>query len=157
SGGIMQVTSMPLSGSGTPRLRPLFTTTNKVWYMDSSPDGSVYLCLTDRPVELRSHSVRGDQQERIASFLAMAPVDLLTVLPDGRTVVVLPGPGHSRMMAVEKGKDPVPLIATAEETAAPMSVVGPHEIAFMIGPSPHLTIAVANTATGRISQRLSPG
>jgi hypothetical protein len=38
------------------------------------------------------------------------------------------------LMAIEKGKNPVPLVITTEETAAPMTVAGPHAIAFAIGP-----------------------
>jgi hypothetical protein len=83
---------------------------------------------------------------------------LIAVLPDGRVVVSLPGPaGHGRLMSIEKGKDPVPLIATTEETTSPMTPAGIDQIAFVIGPAPHLTIALANTATGRITRRFSPG
>jgi len=35
-------------------------------------------------------------------------------------------------MAIEKGKNPVPLVITTEETAAPMTVAGPHAIAFAL-------------------------
>src|SRR5262249_29671648 len=71
-------------------------------------------------------------------------------------VVVLREAGRSRLMAVEQGKDPVPVVATTEENAAPMAPVGVHEIAFVIGPAPHSSIAVANTSTGRIVYRFSP-
>jgi hypothetical protein len=60
-------------------------------------------------------------------------------------------------MAAEKGKDAVPLINTPEETAAPMTLAGPTSIGFVIGRAPHQTIALAATATGRVTQRLSPG
>jgi hypothetical protein len=60
-------------------------------------------------------------------------------------------------MAIEKGKNPVPLVNTTEETAAPMTVAGPNGIAFAIGPFPHDTIAIAETSSGRMSNRISPG
>jgi hypothetical protein len=59
-------------------------------------------------------------------------------------------------MAVEKGKDPVPLINTTEETSAPIALAGPRAIAFMIGPNPHETIAVADVASGSITRRIAP-
>jgi len=36
-----------------------------------------------------------------------------------------------------------------------MTAVGPREIAFVIGPAPHQTIAMADTASGRITRRIS--
>src|SRR5262249_13810442 len=46
---------------------------------------------------------------------------------------------------------------TTEETAAPITVAGPHSIAFAIGPEPHQTVAIADTSNGRISGRIAPG
>jgi hypothetical protein len=154
--GIWRMVAIPVAGAAQPRA--LFTITNQSWYLDAGPDGNVYLSLTDRPSELERRSVRGEAPERIASFPTTAPVSLIAVLADGRTVVDLPGPaGHPRLMTIEKGKDPVPLIATTEETASPMAPAGADEIAFVIGPAPHLNIALANTVTGRITRRFSPG
>jgi len=84
-------------------------------------------------------------------------IEIIGVLPDGRAMVTLPGSGHWRLMVLERGKDPVPLVTTNEETASPMTVIGPKEVAFVIGPSPHTSIAMADTSTGRITQRISPG
>ena len=60
-------------------------------------------------------------------------------------------------MAAEKGKDPIPLVNTQEETSGPIALAGPREIAFTIGPAPHSTIAMADTATGRVTRRIAPG
>jgi len=60
-------------------------------------------------------------------------------------------------MAAEQGKDPLPLLNTQEETAAPMTLAGPREIAFVIGPATHNTIALADTASGRVTRRIAPG
>ena len=57
-------------------------------------------------------------------------------------------------MALEKGKDPVPLINTTEETSAPSTVAGPGQIAFVMGPTPQQTIGIAETATGRITHKI---
>ena len=87
----------------------------------------------------------------------MPYVDMVVALPDGRAVVPVQVSGRTRLMAIEKGKNPVPLVNTTEETAAPMTVAGPHAIAFAIGPFPHDTIAIAETSNGQMSGRISPG
>src|ERR1019366_663701 len=81
----------------------------------------------------------------------------LTVLPDGRAVFPVCASSQLRLMVVQKGKDPAPLVNTAEETAGPVATCGPREIAFMIGPEPHETIAIAEPASGRLVRTLAPG
>ncbi|HLK17635.1 MAG TPA: hypothetical protein VKT81_01730, partial [Bryobacteraceae bacterium] len=61
-----------------------------------------------------------------------------------------------RLMAVQKGRDAAPLVNTAEETAAPVAACGAREIAFMIGPAPHETIAFAEPASGRLVRTIAP-
>jgi len=56
-----------------------------------------------------------------------------------------------------QGKSAEPLLTTREESAAPMTAVAGNRIAFAVGPEPRETIALADTATGRVSGRLSPG
>jgi hypothetical protein len=65
--------------------------------------------------------------------------------------------GRMRLMLMESGKAPVALIKTQEESAAPMTALAGNRIAFAIGPEPRETIAVADTQTGRIAGRISPG
>jgi hypothetical protein len=79
------------------------------------------------------------------------------VLTDGRGVIPAEVSGGTHLMAVEHGKDPVPLVNTPEETAAPMTAMPGNRIAFAIEPEPHGTIAVADASNGRISARISPG
>jgi hypothetical protein len=81
----------------------------------------------------------------------------MAVLPDGRAVVAVRASGRNRLMVVQKGKDPAPLVNTAEETMAPLSTCGAGEVAFMIGPAPHETIAFTEPATGRVVRRIAPG
>jgi hypothetical protein len=148
---LTRIVSIPLDGRAPPQT--LFTVTNEVWYLDSAADGSIYLSLTDRPEELVRRSLSGDQAEHIASF----PIQLnskIAVLPDGRAVVTARTGGHTRLVLVEKGKDPIPLTSAAEETSGPLAVAGPREIAFVIGLEPHQAIAVADTASSRIVRRI---
>jgi hypothetical protein len=82
---------------------------------------------------------------------------MVVVLTDGRGVIPAAVSGSTHLMAVEHGKDPMPLVNTPEETAAPMTAMPGNRIAFVIGSDPHETIAVADASNGRISARMSPG
>ena len=148
---LLRLVSIPMNGSAPPHT--LFTVTNLVWYMDAAPDGSLYISLMDRPTELVRRSLTGGQTEHIASYPQL-PMPMLVELPDGRAVVAERTGGRTRLMVVEKGKEPIPLTATAEETSAPMTAAGPHGIAFVIGTQPHQALAVADTTSGRIEQRI---
>ena len=48
-----------LSASGNPRVRTLFTCTNRVNYLDSGPDGTVYADQADRPTALVRFAASG--------------------------------------------------------------------------------------------------
>ena len=153
-GEFTRVISVPARGRGPEQT--LFTATHEVWGVDSAPDGSVYACVTDLPAELVSRPAERDQPETVARFPWVSDPDLMAILPDGRVVLDLMYSGRSRLVVVEPGKSPVAMVATSEETATPVTVAGPREIAFVIGPVPRETIAVADTETGRITRRISP-
>jgi hypothetical protein len=156
AGSITRIVAIPTSGHSA--ARTLFTVTSSVWYLEAARDQGLFVNLVDRPLELvRLSSGGAGPSERIASFPAGGGHDQILLLPDGRTVAPARASDHIRLMAAAKGKDPLPLVNTQEETAAPMTLAGPREIAFVIGPSPHNTIALAETATGRIIRRIAPG
>jgi len=154
-GEFTRVLSVPAHGREP--AQTLFTTTHEVWGLDTAPDGSVYACVTDLPAELVSRPLNLDQTETWARFPEVSDPDLLAVLPDGRVVLTVLYSDRARLVMVEPGKKPVAMVATAEETSTPVTAVGPREIAFLIGPVPRATIAVAEVETGRITRRIAPG
>jgi Tol biopolymer transport system component len=154
-GEFTRVISVPSHGRGS--AQTLFTATHEIWGVDSAPDGSIYACITDLPAELVSRSLDRDQAETLARFPEVSDPDLMTVLPDGRVVLTVLNSERARLVAVERGKNPVPIVATTEETSTPVTIAGPREIAFLIGPVPRATIAFADTETGRITRRIGPG
>ena len=97
-----------------------------------------------------------DRKARDA-FRRFPDITTMTVLPDGRAVLPVRASSEVRLMVVQKGKDPAPLVNTTEETAAPVTACGSREIAFMIGPDPHETIAFAEPASGRMVRTIAPG
>lgn len=158
-GNSAQILSVPRSGHGPPT--PLLTLTNAVFTLDSGADGNIYVDQVERPVDLLRFPIQGGRAERIARLQGFeepgAPYidsESFAILPDGRAVVTQPTGGRMRLMAIEAGKDPVPLIDTTEETTAPVAVAGPDAIAFLIGPEPRRTIALAAVANGRIIRRI---
>ncbi len=152
---------IPLGGHGTSQY--LFTVTGDVWALDAGADGSILISPIQRPAELVRYTPRGTQSlenlvpVKIASFPELSSLDMVAVLTDGRAVIPAEISGRTRLMEVERGKDPVPLVNTSEETAAPLTAVAGNRIAFTIGPEPHETIAVADASNGRISNRISLG
>jgi WD40 repeat protein len=117
----------------------------------------VYACVTDLPAEVVSRPLDRDQAETLARFPEVSDPDALAALPDGRVILTVLYSDRARLVAVEPGKSPVAIVATSEETSTPVTVAGPREIAFLIGPVPRGTIALADVETGRITRRLTPG
>jgi Tol biopolymer transport system component len=154
-GEFTRVLSIPARGNGP--VRTLFTATHEVWGLDSAPDGSIYACITDLPAEVVRRPVDKDQLETLARFPEVSDPDVFAVMPDGRVALSVLYSDRARLMAVAPGKKPVPLAATAEETSAPVTAVGSKEVAFLIGPVPRGTIAIADSETGRVTRRISPG
>jgi eukaryotic-like serine/threonine-protein kinase len=123
--------------------------------VDSGPDGSLYLEQNEGEGSLLKLPSGGGAAEKFSSArTAAALMDSLVLLPDGRVAGTMPLAGITRLVVIEKGKDPTPLIQTPEETSTPAARLGAGDIAFLIGPEPRRTIAVASIATGRITRRI---
>lgn len=154
-GPFTRVFSVPAHGHGP--AQTLFTATHEVWGVETAPDGSIYACVTDVPAELVSRPVDRDEAQTVARFPWVSDPDSIVVLPDGRVVMSVFYSGRTRLIAVERGKNPVPMVTTTEETSIPATLAGQREIAFLIGPEPRGTIAFADIETGRITRRIAPG
>jgi hypothetical protein len=151
-GNIHWVAAVPLDGHGP--ARPLLNMIHPIWELDTGPDGSIYLDQSDWGAELVRFSSEGGKVERVVA-LSNPDLEYFTVLPDGRAVWAEQIGTRPRLIVVEPRKDPSPLINTTEETAGPMTPVGSDQAAFMIGPQPRHTIALAALSNGRITRRLS--
>jgi eukaryotic-like serine/threonine-protein kinase len=144
---LSRIVRIPLDGRGV--AKELFTVNGEVWAMDAGPDGSVLVSPVERPSELVSYSWRGTQSlgqlvpTKVASFPELSLPDMVVMLTDGRAALGAEVFGLTRLMAVERGKAPVLLVNTPEETAAPMTAMPANRIAFTIGPEPRETVAVA--------------
>ncbi|HEV2348399.1 MAG TPA: protein kinase [Terriglobia bacterium] len=154
NGDSYQVSAIPLDGHGP--TRTLFNMTHFISSLDMGADGSIYLDQNDRASDLVRFSAEGGHVETITSLANSEEYyEDFTVLPDGRAVRAERTASHSRLILVEAGKDPVPLVNSTDETGGPMSPVGSDQVAFMIGPHPRHEIALAALSNGRIIRRLS--
>ena len=152
-GNLYRVAEIPLDGNGPSR--PLLNLVHPATSLDTGPDGSIYLDQLDRETELLRFSAEGGHVERLVSLSNPDDQEYFTVLPDGRAVWSERAGSNVRLILVEPRKDPSPLINTTEETAGPMTAVGADQLAFMIGPPPRHTIALATVSSGTITQRLN--
>jgi hypothetical protein len=169
-GSLYRVVDLPLDSSAADHQRPttLLTLTLSAFTLDAGPDDSIYIDQNDRPLELvrfpvgssgsdgRSDRAGAVHMERIATLASSGQTmqgDYFAVLPDGRAVWTEINGGRKRVMVVEAGKDPVPLVSTSEETWGPMTAVGAGEVAFMIGSKGKPAIGLAALANGRITRQ----
>jgi WD40 repeat protein len=141
---------VPRTGAGP--LRPLLTVTHWVGYMDVASDGSVYADGDEGQNILVRFPADGGRASRIASRVEGWGATL--PLADGRIVMQQDVARLPRLVALESGKEPVPIVTTNEETAAPMTAVGTGELAFLIGGKPRRTIAIASLGNGRVTRRI---
>jgi hypothetical protein len=125
--------------------------------MDVAPNGSMLVNLIDRPGDVVRLTSTGAQAARLTHFPQATASKMVVALADGRDVVDMSVSGRMRLMLMESGKAPVPLLKIQEESASPMTALSGNRIAFVIGPEPRETIAVADTQTGRLAGRISPG
>ncbi len=93
----------------------------------------------------------------MARFPWVSDPDPILVLPDGRVVMNVFYSGRTRLVAVERGKPPVAMVTTTEETSTPAAMTGQGEIAFLIGPEPRGTIGFADIETAGVMRRIDPG
>jgi serine/threonine protein kinase len=146
SGDLRRILSVPINGMTPTRF--LFTLTSPVFALDAQADGSIYVDQNDEPVDLVRFTPAGGHVQDIVSVRPYFRWSV--VLPDGR-VIFEQGP---RLVILERGKKPAPLLNTTEESYGPVASAGPNQIAFLIGRGAHRAIAVAALSTGRIIRRI---
>jgi len=151
AGNLYRIVAAPRDGGKA--LRTVTTFTTMAYLMDVGPDESLYVDQMDRPGEVMRFSASGGATERIA--VAQAPgIPVVLPLPEGRVLFSARVGGKDQLLVAGPGKDPVPLVDTQEEAAAPAALVGDGEIAFLAGSAPNRTIVIASAADGRILRRL---
>ncbi len=156
AGNLHRIVAVPRDGSE--RVRPLVTLTELPLFLDIGPDGSLYVDQIDQPADLLRFSPASGALERIplSSVSALQTVQSIPLpLPDGRVLLTGRIVGRDRVLVMAPGKDPVPFVATDEETTGPLAMVGEDTFVFVAGTIPTRTLALASVADGRITRRLT--
>ena len=151
AGNLHHIIAAPTDGSAS--LRPVLDLTAAPGYLDIGPDGSLYLDQWTRPGEVLRFAPEGGSVERLGEVVSF-PSALPISLPDGRMLVPSRPAGRDRLIVFSPGKDPSPFLDTEEETTSPAVLVGPKEVAFLLGTPPNRTIALASISDGRLLRRL---
>jgi len=145
------VNSIPADGNGPSQ--ELLLLTGAAYSLDVGPDGSIYLDQWHRASTLLRFSASGGHAEQFAEFPArVLNREDIAVLQDGRTVVSQHIGASTRLLALEPGKDPTPLIYTREPTGSPVAQDGPGHVVFLVGTPPE--IGVASVSNGQILRRI---
>jgi eukaryotic-like serine/threonine-protein kinase len=151
SANLHRIVAIPRDGGAS--VRPMLTLTLIPWYLDAGPDGSLYFEQIDQLFDVLRFPVSGGDPERIASSGGFR-FGSITELPGGRVLVPAVLAGRPRLMVAQAGREPVPLIDTVEENAAPTTMVDQGHVAFLAGRPPDRVIAIASVNDGRIVRRL---
>jgi predicted Ser/Thr protein kinase len=154
AGNMGKVARLPLDSSGP--AHTLLTVSGHPEYIDGGPDESVYVDEhTTAMNSLRIQPANGRAQREATIPVAELPAPFhAAVLSDGREVFAKYAGGRSRLMVFDGTKEAAPLVNTTEETAGPVAPVGESEVAFLVGPEPRRTIALATVRNGRITRRI---
>ncbi len=155
SGDLFHVSSVARDGTGP--IRTLMTLSMTPTYLDVASDGSVYACLSERPVEMLRFPSTGGNPEHITnpSNLEIKEARWTPLeLSDGSVLLPSIVSGRSQLLVVRTGKDSRPLVDIREDTGLPAARLGNNVIAFVVGRPTEQTIAIASE-DGRIQRRLN--
>ena len=92
--------------------------------------------------------------ERIAQFIGLNTNGIMTNLPGGRILLLVPTAKGDHLMLVNRGGERVPLAGALEWASPPATLAGPGQIACLIGPEPLHTIALITIDTQTITRRI---
>lgn len=152
SGDLHEVVEIPRNGGNA---RTLISSTNDTEGLDAGPDGSIYVGQGSRPFEMLQLASQAAVPEQVIHIDAPTPEFAPPPIADGRIMIQAVVGGRNRLLLGKPGTDPQPFIQTAEETSAPIALIGSDEVAFVIGSGTSRQVAVASIDDGRILRRLT--
>jgi hypothetical protein len=147
---LRRVAALPADGTGRPHSVQTFTAPF-INGLGTGPDGSLYVSLSARDIELLRFPTGGGNPERLArsDFFEEAPL----ALPDGRILFGETTAGRHRVVAVTPGQGGKPFIQTDAETWLPAAVLDSQRVALWIGPGRERDLAIVSLSDGRIVER----
>jgi eukaryotic-like serine/threonine-protein kinase len=138
---------------GSAGLHVLLTLTGEPLGLDVGPNWDLFIDQIAQATEIRWYQKPGAPPTILrlpdsAHYSPALPIDR------GRVLVALRSAGRARVMVVEPGKLPAPLVDTPEETKYPFARLGPDRILMVIGTGNASRVAIASLATGRVVRKI---
>jgi eukaryotic-like serine/threonine-protein kinase len=152
SGDLQTVVRIPRAGGPAHELASF---SHSIWGLDVASNGDLYVDQMSRTLEVAATESDGTGVQRILTGNWEIPASTSPItMPDGRLLFSVTIGGRFRLLAVKPREKPSPFIQTNEETSGPVTMVGPADIAFVLGSGPARRVAIASAADGRIVRRL---
>jgi hypothetical protein len=150
AGDLHRIVALPRDGSD--RFETVTTVSQRPLYVQAAADGSLFTDQVIQSHELRRYSVPGYRlEDRLtlgtdsdAASLEPAP------LADGRVLFASRQAGRLRVMVVSPGRAPASFVQSAEESSAPVALVGTDRVALLLGRPPNRKVAIVSAADGRV-------
>jgi hypothetical protein len=148
-GDIWEIAAVPNSGTGSPQPLFSFPKPSNVYGIDAAPDGSVYFDYMMRPSSIVQFdpAAKSVSNTVVTSEKGMIPLDadsfLLNRIESGkwRLKVFRPSVGSQN------------LLQTSEESGLPGARAGKDSVAFLLGSTGTINVAIATLRDGRIIKR----
>jgi hypothetical protein len=157
-GAMQRVVAVPTDGSNN--VRTIARLTSLTYAVDATSDGSIYFDQYVRPMSLRTLTPATGRVDimrlpRLGNESA-SPSTAFLPLPDGRTLMAIVAGSTSHVMVVSPGHEPATFMLTGEQTTAPLTLLGPDQVAMSIGTGANQGVVIAAASTGQLIRRL-PG
>jgi hypothetical protein len=124
---------------------------------DTDPQGRIYVNMRVREPELYAFRRTGSltTAERIlqSAVLNTRSVQVMAPLPDGNLLVGSRTADRDQVLVLKPGGAVRPLVDGDEQTRLPITALGPHHAAVMMGPVAAPDIAILDTSDGRLVRR----
>jgi DNA-binding winged helix-turn-helix (wHTH) protein len=146
----LSLIGLPRDGSGRSRTFFSYPPGANLLPCDGAPDGSVYM---EQPT--RQSSVLN--LEPAGNTVSQTPLPPGTAgvlpLPGGGFVFTVKNAGRSQLLAATPGAEPRPLLNTIESARLPGAWLGNGRLAFLIGESDQLRLAIGSVESGQVLHR----
>jgi hypothetical protein len=148
-GDMKQVVALSREAPARSRTLLSFPSTTAPLNLDAARDGSIYV---DQLPTL-SVALWFNAQGSVTRELAVTRPWDVAFMPDGEVLYALAAGGRKRLVMVNEGAEPRPLVETIEETRMPAVLIAGGNLAFILGTGDDRRIAVASLRDGRVVHR----
>jgi predicted Ser/Thr protein kinase len=148
-GDVWEIAAVPNSGTGSPRPLFSFPKPSNVYGIDAAPDGSVYFDYMMRP----SSIIQFDPAAKSVSNTVVTFEQRMIPLDADSFLLSRFESGKRRLKVFQPSVGSQNLLQSSEESALPGARVGKGSVAFLLGSTGAINVAIATLRDGRIIKR----